>query len=198
MMGTAGVDDPGNDRGGGGPRDDAGPSDSGILDGMIDPIPDAMADSGSTSGTRLKARYYAGADGSIQSGIGWYDSQRNENCFFQTASDGTLRCLPSGEASGAGVYFVDASCTTEELVTIGATGCVVTPKYASRYVTQTDPCSVSRLRVYSVGSEFTGNHYVKIGTMCTAATPNAGLRYFRLGAEVDPSSFVRATEEVEQ
>ena len=30
--------------------------------------------------------------------LGWLDSERNEDCAFQLASDNQLRCLPVGQA----------------------------------------------------------------------------------------------------
>lgn len=188
MMGTAGEDQPG---------EDAGPRDSGMLDGMIDPVPDAMADAGSTSGTRLKARTLNGEDGSRQTVIGWFDSQRNENCSFSPAADGSMRCMPATSVSATGSYFVDAACT-EELVVVLVAQCTGIPKYATRYVSQSDCLYGSS--IYPVGAEYVGTAlYVKNGTTCTATTTSpAQLRYFRLGAEVTAASFVRATEEVEQ
>src|SRR5262245_6603817 len=53
-------------------------------------MPDARADE---SGSRIKARYYAGEDGS-RAAAGLWDSQLQVTCFYVTANDGTLRCLP--------------------------------------------------------------------------------------------------------
>ena len=72
---------------------------------MMNPVPDANAET--KSGTRLKARYYVGADGSKQF-VGWRDTMRNEDCGFQKTDDGTLRCLP---APSYVVYYADAGCT---------------------------------------------------------------------------------------
>ncbi len=53
-------------------------------------------------------------DGSKQF-IGWYDSLRKENCGFQTAADGMMRCLPGGIAVSPGSVstpiYADAGCT---------------------------------------------------------------------------------------
>src|SRR5688572_6213959 len=75
----------------------------GIIGEMMDPVPDAQAE----SGTRLKARYYVGEDGSRQLIPGWFDTQRNEVCYFGIASDGNLRCTPGGGPNFLG-YFSDA------------------------------------------------------------------------------------------
>ena len=63
-----------------------------LLDALTNPVADAKADP-ATSGTRLKAKYYAGADGSRQF-VGWHDAQRDEDCYFGAAADGVLRCAP--------------------------------------------------------------------------------------------------------
>ena len=63
-----------------------------LLTAITNPIPDAAAQA-ATSGTRLKASYYVGADGSKEF-IGLYDSQLGVNCSFYSASDGTSRCMP--------------------------------------------------------------------------------------------------------
>lgn len=188
MMGTAGDDQPG---------EDAGPRDSGMLDGMIDPVPDAMADAGSTSGTRLKARTLNGEDGSRQTVIGWYDSQRNENCSFMVTADGSTRCLPAAGANVSGSFFADAACS-EELVLVAISQCTGVPRYANRFVWQSD--CLYGVSLYSVGAAYTGTgFYVKNGTMCTVSLPSpTTYRYYRLGAEIPASSFVQGTEQVEQ
>src|SRR5262245_27196823 len=69
----------------------------------VGPIAEAQAQSGS----RLKARWIVGTDGSRQF-LSWHDSQLNADCTFASASDGSLRCLPVGlQESG----FRDAECT---------------------------------------------------------------------------------------
>jgi len=85
-----------------------GDNDSDLVDALTNPVPDANAEP-TTSGSRLKARYYVGEDGSRQF-VGWYDSQRKEECSFLSAGDGETRCLPAG-AYPIGVYS-DANCTT--------------------------------------------------------------------------------------
>src|SRR5258708_29782926 len=58
------------------------------------PVPSALADV-NAGGTRLKANYYAGSDGSQQFLSTFHDAQRNEDCAFAIAADGTTRCLPT-------------------------------------------------------------------------------------------------------
>ena len=71
-----------------------GDGSGGVLDALTDPISEASADP-SQSGTRLKLKYYAGADGSKLS-AGLHDSQLNVDCYYSyPMSDGTLRCVPN-------------------------------------------------------------------------------------------------------
>jgi hypothetical protein len=84
---------------------------------ILDPVPTASADP--ISGTRLKARYWQGADGSKSYIDGaWYDSELDINCAAAIAADGTFRCLPTpydGTASEwvqVGFFaFEDSLCT---------------------------------------------------------------------------------------
>src|SRR5262249_36764419 len=43
------------------------------------------------SGSRLRAKYLTTADGARQF-VGWYDSQRKEDCSFDVAEDGQMHC----------------------------------------------------------------------------------------------------------
>src|SRR5262245_16640517 len=73
---------------------------------------DAGATSGAVPGSRIKMRWYVGDDGSRQL-AGAYDSEREESCTWQLASDGQVRCLPQITAWGR--YWADSECSTEPL-----------------------------------------------------------------------------------
>lgn len=62
---------------------------------------------------------------------GWHDSERNVDCTFVKASDGKMRCLPTG-ASGV-VFFTDTACKAPTLVAVrgGPLSCA---QAASKYV----------------------------------------------------------------
>lgn len=66
---------------------------------------------GATSGTRLRARFLVGEDGSKQEIGGWHDKQLDIDCAFQAAADGTYRCLPPEHATVSADFFSDAGCT---------------------------------------------------------------------------------------
>lgn len=89
-----------------GPQGEAGPPGPGI---------------GYVSGSRLKARYLQGEDGSRHF-LTWWDSQREEECSFdepdkavaQALGLADIRCLPLiPQSSAIGHFYQDASCTIE-------------------------------------------------------------------------------------
>lgn len=172
----------------------SGPRDAGVMDAMTDPVPDAMADE-PVSGSRLKARYLVGDDGSKQWNYGWYDTQRKENCAFGTAADGKTRCLPTAGGYAYGSYFADAACS-QEVTGVGCSG--PAPKYINVSHASTDGCTVTLASLHSAGAAYTGTMiYAKSGTTCTALTPSVGLAYYFIGDEVPASSFMAATEQVD-
>jgi len=68
---------------------------SSIINTIVNPVKDAYA---STSGSRLKAKFRTGSDGSKEYLEGlWWDSERSEDCTVSpyVMTDGTYRCLPS-------------------------------------------------------------------------------------------------------
>lgn len=185
-------------RGGGGPGVDAdggdpnGSADTG-LDGLLDPVPTAAAEV-YKSGSRLKAKYYEGQDGS-KAFVGWFDSQRNEDCSFRIAADGTARCLPTGDVVQ---FFNDGNCTSP-LVMV-AKPCATAAAYA---VFQDGvSCSEVRTRVYPRGNPTTpgGTIFMKASTSCTgisSSTYQTIYNFFTVGPEVAPSAFVGANLKVE-
>ncbi len=163
------------------------------------PVPAALAD---TSGTRLKAAYIAGADGSkLFDANAMYDSQLSVECTFHIASDGNSRCLPvlSPSSLQNGVYFLDGSCTQPvTFLSTPPSGCsVYVPKYVWNYkaaaVCPYTPGS-EPVRVFSVGS-YQGSvskvWYQTPGGSCLGATTPSGLTYAM--TELPASDFVQGT-----
>jgi hypothetical protein len=193
LMGSDG----GNHDGAAGGVDGTGPgpeASNGLLDAITDPVPSAMADP-VQSGTRLKAHYYAGEDGSKQFTLTFYDSQRHEDCSFKIAGDGTIRCLPTTAVVFG--YYADAACT-QQLAGV-LTGCTP-PKYAGAG-TASCPGSPDASLVYPLGAAFSGQTmYVQdpsttpptcTGTQSFSLTISYDLYTF--GAEIPPSAFAQAT-----
>ncbi len=196
---SAATDNPGGLFGGSPSQDaSAGPGGA-ILDALTDPITTAQADT-SQSGSRLKAKYVAGVDGSKQFN-GLHDSQRNEDCSFGTAADGVLRCLPGGANTTLGL-FADAACTQPLAET--SKGCA-----PSAYATTTDitvgACNtMAHEHVFMLGSAFTGTTvYSKGPTTCapyagTGANPfTTSFDFYSVGSEVPASSFVQGSLQTE-
>jgi hypothetical protein len=166
----------------------------GVLDGLADPVPVAAADP-NKSGSRLKARYYAGSDGSKQF-IGWHDSQLNADCSFVDYSDGTKRCMPSVQGS-VGTYFSDAGCAQPLILVQTGPGCTV-PKYAAKSTPNSCPSSPGTLTLYNVGPSFTGTAFSGTASSCSKVTTTLpGYAAYSLGAEVPPSTLVAATVETD-
>jgi len=121
------------------------------------PVSSALADV-NAGGTRLKANYYAGTDGSQQFLGTFHDTQRSEDCSFTTASDGTIRCLPTQGSSPSPVmtstytvYYSDAACTTP-IVAVSTCGGNVKPKYISVGGPFPGSTSTNGPALYSLGS----------------------------------------------
>jgi len=81
-------------------------------------LPGMAGTPAATDGTRLKARWVTGSDGS-KGFFGWLDSTLGKSCAFQETSAG-LRCAPKADAvmpvwapyvGDPGVGFLDAACT---------------------------------------------------------------------------------------
>lgn len=122
-----------------------GSRDDGPLVALAHPVPNANADSGS----RLKAQYRLGDDGSKDyqmvmtpwivpnSGLyahstnSYYDTLRQEQCAFAPAGDGVLRCVPLDYVQDGQPIYHDAMCA-QRMVAIAAPsgGCMlIVPKY---------------------------------------------------------------------
>jgi hypothetical protein len=162
----------------------------------MDPVDDADA-APATSGTRLRARYYTGEDGSKQF-IGWHDKMRDEDCSFQKAEDGQLRCLP---AMGVTALYADSACkepifqvSSAQPTTCGAAGAAPVAVYANEYSALV--CGFAR--VYNMGTPLQlTDVYTGYGTgACTKAVADAAVTYRAL-TPIASTAFVAATEQVE-
>jgi hypothetical protein len=170
------------------------------LDAISNPVRDARADT-TTSGTRLRAKYIVGADGSKQF-LGWHDSTTNADCSFVPAADGAMRCLPAfGSASGQiNDFYVDSGCS-QKVAQVFKANCV-TPKYAHDDVVFTSSCGAGTTgigyAVYSLGAKLTTAYYGSPAN-CLPINANAfdSLDMYAVGAEVPASTFVQGTATVE-
>jgi hypothetical protein len=172
----------------------AGADASGVVFDATSPVPDAAAQT--VSGSRLKAKYVFSADGAKQF-YGWYDSQRAEDCTFQNASDGKMRCLPSG-ASGS--YYADASCAAALLMVAKGQPC--SAKYTTIYKLTADTCQPQiQVRVWLMGQKtIPQTVYSLSGSTCTGMSATSLVPtydFYAAGAEVPPSSFVEGVVKTE-
>jgi hypothetical protein len=137
---------------------------------------------GFQSGTRLRARFVAGETSGKQF-LGWYDTERGENCTFALASDGKQHCMPNG--IGISNYYSDSDCT-QPVVASSSADCVTGKLYGST----SENCGTQR--VYEL-TEIAAPAALYIGSQCLSATP-VGPRTYYTAVELPPSSFVGATE----
>jgi hypothetical protein len=143
-------------------------------------------DVGQSSGSRLKAKHYVGADGSKQF-AGWYDSQLKADCWFQQVNGKTV-CTPTLWSSS---YYADAACTVPLFYTT-AIGC---GGIAYEYGASNYDCNARRIyRLQAMSAP--ASMYSK-GTACTAMSPpasGAGITYSYFSAqEVPLTTFVEAS-----
>ena len=90
--------------------------------------PQGTPGSANVSGDRIKARYFE-TDGRAREFLGWYDSERDENCEFLEV-DGDVRCVPTSMADAmATPYHFGVSC--ERIVWAVAHGNDPFPDYAN-------------------------------------------------------------------
>jgi hypothetical protein len=149
------------------------------------PVPDANADE-TQSGSRLKANYYVGSDGSKQFAYFTDALRSGEICAFANADDGTIRCMPSG-AYVISTEFADSSCS----VPVAETTTCAAPTYAVQTAPGTSCGYVTK--VFSAGSPVT-TLYASSGSTCVSVgAPPAGYTYVTVGTEIAPASFQLAT-----
>jgi hypothetical protein len=161
----------------------------------MDPVSTAKADT--VSGSRLKAKYYVGNDGSKQF-IQWHDSQLDADCYFAQTASG-LRCLPAYITANA--YYADAACSVALFLSpkpaCGTTAPV--PKLGIKATTANGCTTTQYFLVTKV--PFPAQLYLTSGSTCTlapASTATALDPYdFFTGMPTDLSQFVSAKESIE-
>lgn len=176
-------------------RKDAASIVDAALDRIIHPVRDARADA-NESGTRLRAKYLQGSDGS-RNFLRWYDSERKEDCYFAGASDGATRCLPIFGLASLGSYFSDSGCV--DMLALRSHSDCSAPRYAQRSTLACNAGSVT-YDLFTVGAPITsGSVYKGTPGACTAVQVSALATFdlYAVGREEPPTSFVSATELVE-
>lgn len=155
---------------------------------VLNPVPPAQAE----SGTRLKATYTIGADGSKSYHDGyWWDSLRQENCVMLPVDETTDVCIPFYEASAA-PYFQDALCTIATWRLSGSEAqCNKIPTYA--YWHQFDSCgTITPYTIYAIGEPISlVDVYTNIGGDCIKSMQNGAV--FHALTAIPTSAFVTAS-----
>jgi len=190
QMGSSGQTEGAGTTGGGEPHD------AGVTDAMADPVPDAAAEE--MSGTRLKARYYVGLDGSKQF-AGFYDTSRKENCAVMNASDGTLRCLPTKFYAMGGSFYADDGCSQKLFVVAKAAAGAACPSTGSPsspgYGYYADGCSYA---YYTLTPTLPAVVYTGTPDACSGLPAPTSTYDFYTGTELDPATFEKMSDEVAQ
>lgn len=144
---------------------------------------------GIEAGARLEPRFWS-AEGGARVLRAWFDRELGVECTFQLATDGRYRCLPvRGPLASA---FADAACTTPIVI---VPACSPVPAMAPGRGQATATCDEdAAVPVYPVGAvrASTEVYFGAPGNSCLAATLDAELRAYDLGAEVAPGTFVGA------
>lgn len=157
------------------------------------PVPNAKADP-TASGSRLRAKRLQGSDGSKQF-VGWFDSERGEDCSVNRTTDGQLRCTPAYKLVTDNLYE-DASCTQRITVAEDSAEC----PDSHRYVVRREPdCSGSQVEYFEVGEKLaTKLVYGKLTTACIEYKVSETGNAYRVGAPIPSESFVELTETVDE
>lgn len=159
--------------------------DAGQTPSLLLPVAEAKAQE---SGSRLKARWYVGDDGSRQF-LGWYDAELKTDCSFGRGFDGALHCLPS---VGVTTTFTDADCS-QPIFSQTSRSCADGPPVIGSMdsVDGASQCAVYRQRYFAVGAEVVPEAlYMLSGSLCKEATVDPSRTYWSVASEIPLSRFV--------
>jgi hypothetical protein len=182
---------------------------------LTDPVSIARAE---ISGTRLKAKYISGADGSqLYVAEVLHDSQLDVDCTFANAADDTKRCIPTAPSSSASdasgrIYYRDSMCKGSAYVWLDPApqGCTFNaPKYVYSY-SQPPYCAPNNVAADALAHIFPvgtlagppgGGYFAPNpqGTCGPASGPPNQQQYvhYSLGSELPASSFVAGTVDMD-
>lgn len=151
------------------------------------------------SGTRLRQVVRQHGDGSSEF-LRLLDTDLVEECRFQRAIDGSLRCLPIADGTpvaDAVVRYLDGECA-QPVAQLAAPVVSPAPTYAREVVPSADACVAASARFYELGGAVviapeTAIFFRDGGGVCTGTTAPVA-DFFTLGAELAPAAFVEGTE----
>ena len=144
------------------------------------------------SGSRLRAKYVGSGDS--RQLVGFFDNQRQEDCAFQPAEGGRIRCLPTNMtvATGGAGGFSDASCTIST-APAPTTGCAA-PAYAMVEQYDESTCGIAPYQIHKV-LPASAPLYLQTASSCAlapAGTPFAP-NVLRLGESISWAEFAEGT-----
>lgn len=141
-----------------------------------------------SSGSRIKATYYVGTDGSRQFKA-MHDTQLGKDVSGVLLADGKYHWLSQETRSLCGLYFSDSECTQRICWSPG-------PCYGSQGSwVEGSGCSTSETHIVAVGVLVPDATpiYTLSGANCIAAgSTGTNKVHYRMGAEIPPSTFVEA------
>ena len=145
---------------------------------------------GAESGTRLRARYAMGTDGSKEF-VGWFDKQRNEECSIKAAESGKLRCLPTAHP----VFdYSDAECTKPIVTLPPQLDCNGNPPKYIMAMDYTQAC-IPSAKLFEIGAAtqvMVDPVYRSQQGGCEPVGSGAMMTFYEVGAEVPMSEMVEA------
>lgn len=126
-----------------------------------------------------------GVDGAPMKQFSIFDPQLDDECRFEKAGDGKVRCLPA-HAAVPSVRFADAACTIPLYSPVDVCEGATTTKYA-RIVEGSSCDPIVRIRAVSPATQAFER---RDGISCVAASTEAT---FMIGDEIPPTTFVEGT-----
>lgn len=145
------------------------------------------------SGSRLKARWRVGEDGSREL-LGHHDAALDADCIWGTTADGQERCLPAGEeiAGSIGSFYADAACEQDLVL---APLCEDTaPRFGLELASL--PCGLV-WRLFAVEERWEGDVFQHIGGDCKISVLAKSYGVWVAGPEIAPEAFVAGVVEVD-
>lgn len=118
--------------------------------------------------------------------LGWHDNERDADCAFTLASDGKVRCLPTGAT--ATIFSTDGACASPSHVAVlGQPQCDGATTRFARVLTTTCPPAT---RVYALGTERRDLPSASVETAPGRCASVAGVGNALDATEADPAQFV--------
>lgn len=189
----------------GGDDDDADNPDAGVVDADASPDdpdggPPAVGPScEGVSGTRLRQVLRQHGDGTSEF-LRLLDTDLVEECRYQRAIDGSLRCLPVVDGSpfaDAAVRYLDGKCASA-IAQLAAPAGDPLPTHAREVVPPDDVCAPAASRFFELGDRVviapkTAIFFRDAGGVCTGTVAPVA-DFFSLGAELALDAFVEGSE----